>query len=186
MEKIHVASLMIKITGDLYSCNTFGISLCSTDVVSSIGDRSEGTVKKYKTITILAFIVFVFGGSNLFAHGKKSELPDNYITFSFVINPASVGYKHRVANSTYLTTNLDYVDDRNDITFQVGAGYMIPRKFLFFWLYGGAGLQFSRNRAYEHPYITLGTRFWILYWEAVYPMQRGEDTGFRFGFSVTF
>jgi len=143
-------------------------------------------VKKYKTITILAFVVFVFGGSNMFAHGKKPQLPDNYITFSFVIHPASVGYKHRVASSTYLTTNLDYVGDRNDIYFQVGAGYMIPRKFWIFWFYGGTGLQFSRNHAYQYPYITLGTRFWILYSEVVYPIQRGGDSGFRLGFSVTF
>ena len=143
-------------------------------------------MKKYAIIVFVALMAAFLTVPEIFAHGKKPDIPDHYLTFSFVINPASVGYKHRVADSTYLTTNLDYFDDRNDITFQVGAGYMIPRKFLFFWLYGGAGLQFSRNHAYEHPYITLGTRFWILYWEAVYPLQRGEDTLFRFGFSVTF
>lgn len=143
-------------------------------------------MKKYKTIAILLFIVFVFGGPNLFAHGKKPQVPDNNLTFSFVINPVSVGYKYRMANSTYLTTNMDYVSHGNDIHFQVGAGYMIPRKFWIFWFYGGTGLQFSRNHAYQYPYVTLGTRFWILYSEVVYPLQWGEDTGFRFGFSVTF
>jgi len=143
-------------------------------------------MKKFRIFILIAFIIGVLGVPNTFAYKKRPDLPDHYLTFSFVINPASVGYKHRVADSTYLTTNLDYVDDRNDITFQVGAGYMIPRKFWFFWLYGGAGLQFSRNNAYEHPYITLGTRFWILYSEVVYPLLRGEDTLFRFGFSVTF
>ena len=143
-------------------------------------------MKKYAIIVFVALMAAFLTVPEIFAHGKKPDIPDHYLTFSFVINPASVGYKHRVADSTYLTTNLDYVDDRNDITFQVGAGYMIPSKFLFFWLYGGAGLQFSRNHAYEHPYITLGTRFWILYWEAVYPIQGREDTLFRFGFSVTF
>lgn len=143
-------------------------------------------MKKYRLLILVALAFVLFGGGNLFAHKKKPELPDHYLTFSFVIHPASVGYKHRVASSTYLTTNLDYVNNKNDITFQVGAGYMIPRKFWFFWLYGGAGLQFSRNHAYEHPYITLGTRFWILYSEVVYPLQWREDTLFRFGFSVTF
>lgn len=146
----------------------------------------EDTVKKYRVFVLAILAIGVLGVPNLFAHGKKPELPDHNLTFSFVIHPVSVGYKHRVANSTYLTTNLDYVDDRNDVTFQVGAGYMIPRKFWIFWFYGGAGLQFSRNHAYDHPYITLGTRFWILYSEVVYPIQRGEDTTFRFGFSVTF
>jgi hypothetical protein len=143
-------------------------------------------MKKYRIIILIVFIIGVLGVQNMFAHKKSTQLPDHYLTFSFVINPASVGYKHRVAESTYLTTNLDYVDSRNDITFQVGAAYMIPRKFWFFWLYGGAGLQFSRNHAYQHPYITLGTRFWILYSEVVYPILRSDDTTFRFGFSVTF
>jgi hypothetical protein len=143
-------------------------------------------MKKYRIIVLFVLMTGMLAVPNLFAHGKKPEVPNHNLTFSFVINPASVGYKHRVANSTYLTTNLDYASDRNDITFQVGAGYMIPRKFWIFWFYGGAGLQFSRNQAYQHPYITLGTRFWILYSEVVYPIQRGEDTCFRFGFSVTF
>lgn len=143
-------------------------------------------MKKFKKILILVFIVFGFNGQNLFAHKKKPELPDHYLTFSFVIHPASVGYKHRVASSTYLTTNLDFVGGENDLYFQVGASYMIPRKFWIFWFYGGTGLQFSRRQAYQYPYITLGTRFWILYSEVVYPIQRAGDTGFRFGFSVTF
>lgn len=151
-----------------------------------MGDISEDVMKKFSILVLGAFMVGVLGVPNMFAHKKSLQLPDHYITFSFVIHPASVGYKHRVAGSTYLTTNLDYIDDKNDVTFQVGAGYMISRKFWIFWFYGGTGLQFSRNHAYQYPYVTLGTRFWILYSEVVYSLQRGEDTGFRFGFSVTF
>ena len=143
-------------------------------------------MKKCRITVLFVWMIGIFGVSNTFAHGKKPEVPDHNLTFSFVIHPVSVGYKHRVASSTYLTTNLDYVEDRNDIQFQVGAAYMIPRKFWIFWFYGGTGLQFSRNHAYQHPYVTLGTRFWILYSEVVYPIQRTSDTGFRFGFSVTF
>ncbi len=143
-------------------------------------------MKKYRIVVLVVLMNAVLGGQNLFAHKKKPELPDHYLTFSFVIHPVSVGYKHLVAGSTYLTTNLDYVGDKDDIYFQVGAAYMIPRKIWIFWFYGGTGLQFSRNQAYQHPYVTLGTRFWILYSEVVYPIQRAGDTGFRFGFSVTF
>ena len=137
-------------------------------------------------IVFFVLVIGVLGAPDMFAKGKKPELPDHNLTFSFVIHPVSVGYKLRVANSTYLTTNMDYISDRNDVTFQVGAGYMIPRKFWIFWLYGGTGLQFSRNHAYEHPYITFGTRFWILFSEVVYPIVRSDDTTFRTGFSVTF
>lgn len=143
-------------------------------------------MKKFRIVILFLLTIGALSVPNTFARKERPDLPNHYLTFSFVIHPASVGYKHRVSNSTYLTANLDYADDRNDITFQVGAGYIIPRKFWIFWFYGGSGLQFSRNRAYEHPYITLGTRFWVLYSEVVYPVQIGADTGFRFGFSVTF
>ena len=81
-------------------------------------------MKKYRIVVLVVLMNAVLGGQNLFAHKKKPELPDHYLTFSFVIHPASVGYKHRVASSTYLTTNLDYVGDKDDLYFQVGAGYM--------------------------------------------------------------
>ena len=137
-------------------------------------------------IFLFVLMVGVYCVPTMSAHGRKPDLPDHYLTFSFVIHPASVGYKHRVADSTYLTTNLDFVGGEHDLYFQVGASYMIPRKFWIFWFYGGTGLQFSRRQAYQYPYITLGTRFWILYSEVVYPIQSSGDTGFRFGFSVTF
>lgn len=143
-------------------------------------------MKRYRRLVLFVLMIVFLGGQDMFAHGKKPELPDHFLTFSFVIHPASVGYKHRVASSTYLTTNLDYVGGKDDLHFQVGASYMIPRKFWIFWFYGGTGLQFSRNQAYQHPYLTLGTRFWILYSEVVYPIQRAGDADFRFGFSVTF
>jgi hypothetical protein len=143
-------------------------------------------MKQYKIIVLVVLMLALFGAQDLFAYKRKPDLPDHYLTFSFVIHPASVGYKHRVASSTYLTTNLDFVGGEHDLYFQVGASYLIPHKFWIFWFYGGTGLQFSRKRAYQYPYITLGTRFWILYSEVVYPIQRAGDTGFRFGFSVTF
>jgi hypothetical protein len=96
-------------------------------------------MKKYRIVVLVVLMNAVLGGQNLFAHKKKPELPDHYLTFSFVIHPVSVGYKHRVAGSTYLTTNLDYVGDKDDIYFQVGAAYMIPRKIWIFWFYGGTG-----------------------------------------------
>jgi len=108
------------------------------------------------------------------------------LSFSFVIHPVSVGYKRQVARSFYFTGNVDYVGDNNDLYFQVGGAYMVPRKFWIFWFHGGGGWQFSRNYGYQFPYLTLGTRVWILTWEVVYPLQRGEERGYRFGFSIAF
>ena len=117
---------------------------------------------------------------------KKSQPADNYLTFSFVIHPVSVGYKRQVARNFYFTGNIDYEDSHGDLYFQGGGAYMLPRKFWIFWLYGGGGWQFSRNHGYQFPYLTLGTRVWILSWEVVYPLQRAEETNYRFGFSIAF
>lgn len=117
---------------------------------------------------------------------NKNQPADNYLTFSFVINPTSVGYKRQVARNFYFTGNVDYEGSDGDLFFQAGTAYMIPRKFWIFWLYGGGGWQFSRNHGYQFPYMMLGTRVWILTWEVVYPLQRGEDPGYRFGFSIAF
>lgn len=52
---------------------------------------------------------------------------------------------------------------------------MVPKKIPFFQFYGGAGLQFSRNSGYQHPYFNLGTRFLILFSEVIYPLTGLEN-----------
>jgi len=120
------------------------------------------------------------------ASQTKNQLADNYLTFSFVIHPVSVGYKRQVSRNFYFTGNIDYEDSSGDLFFQGGGAYMIPRKFWIFQFYGGGGWQFSRNHGYQFPYLSLGTRIWILSWEVVYPLQRAEETGYRFGFCISF
>ena len=143
-------------------------------------------MKKYLTIFILSLLIIVFCTQNTFARVKRVEMPKNYLTFSFVIHPASVGYKHLIAENIYLTTNLDYVHSDSELYFQSGAAYMIPYKFLIFRFYGGSGLQFSRNHGYQSPYVMLGTKIWIFYTEIVYFMQRHETPGYRLGFIASF
>jgi hypothetical protein len=144
-------------------------------------------MKKIFTIGFLSLLIVGFCSIDaLAANSKKSQLSDNYLSFSFVINPVCVGYKRQVAQSFYFSGNVDYIEDNNDLHFQVGGVYMLPRKFWIFWFYGGGGWQFSRNHGYQFPYLSLGTRVWIFSWEVAYPLQRGEETGYRFGFSFAF
>jgi hypothetical protein len=144
-------------------------------------------MKKALMIFILTnFLMMGVSIDDVFANSKKNLPADNYLTFSFVIHPVSVGYKRQVARSFYFTGNVDYEGSNGDLYFQGGAAYMIPRKFWIFWLYGGGGWQFSRNHGYQFPYLTLGSRVWILSWEVIYPLQRGEEPAYRFGFSIAF
>jgi hypothetical protein len=146
----------------------------------------EERMKKIMMISLLSLLLMGFCLDNGLASSKKNQPADNYLTFSFVINPVSVGYKRQVARNLFFTGNVDYEGSHGDLYFQGGASYMIPRKFWIFWFYGGGGWQFSRNSGYQFPYMALGTRVWILSWEVVYPLQRGEGQEYRFGFSIAF
>jgi hypothetical protein len=146
----------------------------------------EERMKKTLMIGLISLLLMGICVDDTLASSKKSQLSNNYLSFSFVIHPVSVGYKRQVARSFFFTGNVDYVGDNNDLYFQAGGAYMVPRKFWIFWFYGGGGWQFSRNHGYQFPYLTLGTRVWIFSWEVTYPLQRGEETGSRFGFTIAF
>lgn len=137
-------------------------------------------------MSLAGLLVVTICVEDAWAASRRNQPADNYVTFSFVINPISVGYKRQVARSFYFTGNVDYEGSQGDLYFQGGGAYMLPHKFWIFWLYGGGGWQFSRNHGYQFPYLTLGTRVWILSWEVIYPLERHEDPGYRFGFSIAF
>ena len=142
-----------------------------------------------KVAIIFSFLCLLLAGvciDDALASSDKNLPADNYVTFSFVIHPVSVGYKRQVAPCFFFTGNVDYEGSDGDLYFQAGGVYMLPHKFWIFRLYGGGGWQFSRNYGYQFPYLTLGSRVWIFSWEVVYPLERGEDPGYRFGFSIAF
>jgi len=143
-------------------------------------------MRKYLTVSFLGLLIVVFGATDTFAGEKKSKAPDHYLTFSFFINPVSVGYKHLVSPNIYLTGNLDYISSKSDLLLQTGAAYMIPRKILIFRFYGGGGLEFSRNHGFNYPYVVIGTNFWFLYTEIVHPLESKKKPDYRLGFSFSF
>lgn len=146
-------------------------------------------MKKILLIGFMGLLLIVFCASDTFARHRRSrsyQSPDNIVTFSFFINPVSVGYKHRLTGNVFLTGNMDYVRSESDLLLQAGAAYVLPRKILFFRLYGGGGIELSRNHGYMYPYAMAGTKFFFLYAEIVHPMQSNSTPSYRFGFSFTF
>lgn len=146
-------------------------------------------MKKILVIGILGLLLVAFCATETLAkqRGSRSyQPPDNFVTFSFFIQPLSFGLKHQVVRNVFLTGNVDYLSGDEELLFQAGAAYMIPRKILFFRLYGGGGLEMSRNRGVMYPYLLAGTKFWFLFAEIYHPLEKERTPGYRFGFSFSF
>jgi hypothetical protein len=146
-------------------------------------------MKKSLAIGLMGLTVLFFCATDTFAKHRRPrsyQTPNNFVTFSFFINPVSVGYKHRLSGNIFLTGNMDYVNTESDLLFQAGAAYILPRKILFFRLYGGGGVEMSRNHGYKYPYVMAGTKFFFLHAEIVHPMQSHSTPTYRFGFSFSF
>ncbi|UCC38938.1 MAG: hypothetical protein JSV96_14160 [Candidatus Aminicenantes bacterium] len=143
-------------------------------------------MKKVLIISVLGACIILASSTGIFAKTVKSSSSKNYLTFSFFLRPASLGYKHYLFDNLYATGNLDYRSSTKDLEFQVGAAYFIPRKILIFRFYGGAGYQFSRNKGYQYPYVSIGTNFLFLFTEIIHPLRSDMDSKGRFGFCVKF
>ncbi|MCP2619726.1 hypothetical protein NLC35_00550 [Candidatus Aminicenantes bacterium AC-334-K16] len=138
-------------------------------------------------ILICAFSFWLLQGTSVLASPHRHHSPRrNFITFSWFFKPASLGLKIRLIDNFYATTNLDYRRSTNDLEWQVGSIYLLPRKILLFNFYLGGGYQFSRNTGYQFPYLTFGTNFFFLYSEVIYPLETRIDPKYRFGLSFRF
>jgi hypothetical protein len=141
-----------------------------------------------KTIILMtAFsLFFCLIVTELPAKPRKHSLPDNYLTFTFFVNPAGIGLKHHLGSHIYASGALDYRDSDSDLRLRTGAVYFFPKKILMFYLYTGGGIQLSRNDGYQYPYVTVGTNFLFLYTEMIHPLQNRMKPEYRFGFSFKF
>ena len=134
-------------------------------------------------MSLTGLLLFILIGGLVSA---KDRAPKGYLNFSFFINPLDIGYQHRLVDNLYGTANLDYQGSETDLKFRTGAVYLIPRKIIVFRLYGGGGIQYSRNHGYQYPYLTVGTRFLFLFTEIIHPFESGATPEYRLGFSITF
>jgi hypothetical protein len=121
--------------------------------------------------------------SELSAERKLKNPEDNYLSFS-ALTPFGLGYKHHLGRNFFLVIDLDY--EKKDLRFRADAAYFFPFKVLIFRFYSGGGFQYSRNEGYDYPYLTIGTRFLICYFEIIHPWEKGHRPEFRLGLSFGF
>lgn len=143
-------------------------------------------MKKLIVILILVFLFVLFGATGIFARQGTHSIPGSFINIYKIDSNVAAGLKHRFHRNLYATTNIEYRSPINDLQFQVGAVYLLPQKILFFRLYGGTGLQVSRNEGFQYPYVVLGTHFLVFFSEVVHPWTSRTDAKFRGGFSFKF
>jgi len=137
------------------------------------------------TIMLVALVIF-FSASGVLAESSRRHNPENFLNISFFINPFGIGCMHHVSDNFYATGHMDYRSSTSDLEFQAGAAYLIPKKIFIFRFYGGAGFQLSRNDGYQYPYLSVGSKFWVLLWEIIHPLKSHEKPQYRFGFSLKF
>jgi len=146
-------------------------------------------MKRLLMISLLVILVSAFCVTDSFTKCRRQQTyrsPDSIVTFSFFIHPIRVGYKHRLIGNVFLTGNVDYVSSESELLLQAGAAYILPRKILLFRLYGGGGLEVSRNYGTLYPYIVAGTKFLFFYAEIIHSLENNKSPGYRFGFSFSF
>jgi len=143
-------------------------------------------MKKYLIIIFLWLLLVGIFAIDGMAHSKKTNNPDNYLSFSFFITPLSVGLKHQLSKSIFLTGNMDYIGHDQNLIFQGGLAYMIPRKIWIFRFYGGGGIEYSRNDYQTAPYVMVGTKLWIVHFDIVHLLWRGTTPAYRLGFMFSF
>jgi hypothetical protein len=143
-------------------------------------------MKKAMIAGFVIVLLLLVSSVDLFGHKRRSRPANHYLTFTFVVNPSGLGYKHHLAKNLYFMGDLDYRHDRADLLFRTGGAYFFPVKILLFHFYGGGGAQFSRNTGYQFPYVVVGTHFLFFYTEMIHAIESRATPEYRFGFSVKF
>lgn len=94
------------------------------------------------------------------------------------------GLKIRLCNEFYVTGNFEYSYEERDLNLQLGAVYFLNSASSGISFYGGGGAHFSRTDGYQYPYLVLGTDFFFLFYELVYPWATEAAPQHRFGLSI--
>ncbi len=143
-------------------------------------------MRRYAIISSASILLLLGSSLPAAAHGRRYQPAPHYLTFSFVVNPSALGYKHHLGKNLYATGDVLYQEEHSDLLIRVGGAYFVPVKILFFRLYASGGYQFSRNDGYQFPYAGVGTHFWIFFTEVIHPFQSRATPEYRLGFSIRF
>jgi len=142
-------------------------------------------MKKVLIIIILIVVLMLLTQITLLAH-QQHQAPASFLNLYKNDGTIAAGLKQYVIKRIYATANIQYLDSATDLEFQAGAAYLLPYKILFFRLYGGTGLQMSRNEGFQYPYVMLGTDFLFFFSEVIHPLSPHMEPKFRAGFSFHF
>lgn len=141
---------------------------------------------KKALIIVIIVTLTILAAEFLAAATHDSCTPGSFINLYKSNGNIAAGLKQQVFRNIYASGNVQYFNSASDLELQAGAVYMLPHKVLFFRLYGGTGLQMSRNEGFQYPYIVLGTDFLFFFSEAIYPLKSELGPKFRGGFSFHF
>jgi hypothetical protein len=143
-------------------------------------------MKKLIFIVLILLLFLLLTGASVFARHDDLRPPSSFINLYRIDHKIAAGLKQHVLTHIYATGNLEYRSEASDLELQFGTVYLLPQKILFFRLYGGTGLQFSRNEGYQYPYLVLGTHFLFFFSEVIHPWHGKMEPKFRGGFSFHF
>ena len=135
---------------------------------------------------ILFLAIFLVLAGNIEAKASADGDSQTYINLYQADEALAFGFKERLWDNGYATINLEYSNPSRDLGLAMGGVGFFPGEVLFFKLYAGGGLAFSRDHGYEYPYFIVGTHYIWFFSEAVYPWQEGREPFYRSGFSFRF
>ena len=141
---------------------------------------------KKALIIVIIVTLTILAAELLAAATHDSRTPGSFINLYKSDGNIAAGLKQQVFRNIYASGNVQYFNSASDLELQAGAVYMLPHKVLFFRLYGGTGLQMSRNKGFQYPYVMLGTDFLFFFSETIYPLKSELGPKFRGGFSFHF
>jgi hypothetical protein len=143
-------------------------------------------MKKALIIVVIVILTILAAQLSLLGSSRYQQAPGTFVNIYKIEDSIAAGLKQQVGRNIYAAGNIEYRDSAGDLEFQGGAIYLLPHKVLFFRLYGGTGLQVSREEGLQYPFVVLGTDFLFFFSEVIHPLSSGMAPKFRGGFSFHF
>ncbi len=129
-------------------------------------------VKKITLIFIISSIMVLTGS---FAQAEDSYQQSTNVGINFYgigKSEAGIGGWYEAFDDIYITVNVDFQE--SDHTLSVSGIYMVPRRFLFFKVYGGVGVNYQTNETKTDAHIVGGSEFLWFFSEYEYSLSSSE------------
>lgn len=138
----------------------------------------------FKSFVVSLMLLFLIVGFGL--NEQASAEKNNFINFSSLsLRDVSVGIGQRITQNAWFAINFDNLSGQDFLRVSVSAIYEVPKRFLIFRLYGGAGVHFEIESAIGGVHLALGSEFLWFFTEGEYDLLTNEAhirTGYRLRF----